>query len=78
MAETDTGSFVESRAVGAATVTAISDGSGRSSIMRELLVPREEWRREIDADDQDEIELGYNVAHVRLGDGVDLDRPRLR
>ncbi len=67
MAEMDTGSFVESRAVGDATVTAISDGSGRSSIMQELLVPRDEWRREIDSDEQDEIELGYNVAHLRLG-----------
>jgi len=67
MAGMDTRGFVESRAVGDATVTAISDGSGRSSIMKELLVPREEWRREVDADEQEEIELGYNVAHLRLG-----------
>lgn len=60
--------FVASRAVGAATVSAISDGAGRSTIMQELLVPRDEWRREIEADDQDEIELGYNVAHVAIGD----------
>jgi glyoxylase-like metal-dependent hydrolase (beta-lactamase superfamily II) len=59
--------FVASRAVGAATITAISDGSGRSSIMKTLNAPREEWRRWVVADDQDEIELGYNVAHVRLG-----------
>ncbi len=62
-----TSGFVQSRTVGGATVTAISDGSGRSSIMRELLVPREEWRREVAADEQDEITLGYNVAHVRIG-----------
>ncbi len=60
--------FVASRTVGAATVTAISDGSGRSSILGSLLVPREEWRREVDADERDEITLGYNVAHVRLDD----------
>jgi glyoxylase-like metal-dependent hydrolase (beta-lactamase superfamily II) len=59
--------FVASRAVGAATVTAISDASGRSSIMQTLNAPREEWRREVVADERDEIELGYNVAHVRLG-----------
>lgn len=58
---------VSSRIVGAATVTAISDGSGRSSILGSLSAPREEWRREVDADEQDEIVLGYNVAHVRLG-----------
>ena len=68
MSGTNIADFVASRAIGAATVSAISDGSGRSSIMRELLVPRDEWRREIEADDQDEIELGYNVAHVAIGD----------
>lgn len=68
MSGADTASFVASRTVGAATVSAISDGAGRSSIMRELLVPRDEWRRAIDADDQDEVELGYNVAHLQIGD----------
>jgi glyoxylase-like metal-dependent hydrolase (beta-lactamase superfamily II) len=68
MSGTNGADFVASRAVGAATVSAISDGVGRSTIMQELLVPRDEWRREIEADDQDEIELGYNVAHVAIGD----------
>lgn len=82
MSGADSASFVASRAVGAATVSAISDGVGRSSIMQELLVPREQWRREIAADDHDEIELGYNVAHVQIGDAsilIDLgfDDPSL-
>ena len=62
-----TAEYVASRTVGAAIVTAISDGSGRSSILGSLPVPREVWRREVDADEQDEIALGYNVVHVRLG-----------
>jgi len=67
MTTSDMPAYVTSRTVGAATITAISDGSGRSAILGSLAVPREEWRREVDADDWDEIILGYNVAHVRLG-----------
>jgi glyoxylase-like metal-dependent hydrolase (beta-lactamase superfamily II) len=74
VATTSTPQFVASRTVGGATVTAISDGSGRSSVLRALLVPREEWRAEVDADEHDEVVLGYNVAHVRLGaDSVLID-----
>ncbi len=67
MSSIDTTAYVASRAVGQATVSAISDGAGLSAIMQALLVPREEWRREVEANDQDEIILGYNVAHIRLG-----------
>ncbi len=67
MSSMATSDYVSSRTVGQATVSAISDGSGLSAVMQALLVPREEWRREVDADDRDEIILGYNVAHVRLG-----------
>lgn len=67
MGTSDTSQFVASRTVGAAVVTVISDGSGRSSIMQTLNAPREEWRREVNADEHDEITLGYNVAFVRLG-----------
>lgn len=67
MSSMATNDYVASRVVGQATVSAISDGSGRSAIMQALIVPREEWRREVEANDQDEIILGYNVAHVRLG-----------
>jgi len=67
MSSMDTTAYVASRTIGQATVGAISDGSGLSTIMQALLVPREEWRREVEANDQDEIVLGYNVAHVRLG-----------
>lgn len=60
--------FVASRQVGEATVSVISDGSGRSTIIKLLLVPEAEWRREVpDADADGEVVLGYNVAHVRLG-----------
>ena len=62
-----TDAFVASRTVGDAVVTAISDGSGLSTIIKTLEVPEEEWRREVDADAAGEIELGYTVAHVRLG-----------
>ncbi len=62
-----TAEYIAARTVGAATVTAISDGSGRSAILASLPVPRKVWRREVDADERDEITLGYNVAHVRLG-----------
>jgi glyoxylase-like metal-dependent hydrolase (beta-lactamase superfamily II) len=65
--ENATPPYVASRTVGDAVVTAISDGSGHSSIMRALLVPRETWRALVPADEHDEIILGYNVAHVRLG-----------
>ena len=67
MSSMATSDYVASRTVGQATVSAISDGSGLSAVMQALLVPREVWRREVDADDRDEIILGYNVAHVRLG-----------
>lgn len=67
MTAQDTAEFVASRTVGEATVTAISDGSGRSTILASLNAPPEEWRREVDADENGEIVLGYNVAHVRLG-----------
>ena len=67
MADTTTPPYVVSRNVGEAVVTAISDGSGLSAIMRGLLVPREEWRALVPADGNDEIILGYNVAHIRLG-----------
>jgi len=67
MSSIDTTAYVASRTVGQATVSAISDGAGLSAIMQALLVPREEWRREVEANDQDEIILGYNVAHIRLG-----------
>lgn len=60
--------FVASRAVGNATITAISDGSGRSTILKSLSAPPEEWRREVAVDEHDEVVLGYTVAHVRLGE----------
>jgi glyoxylase-like metal-dependent hydrolase (beta-lactamase superfamily II) len=60
--------FVASRPLGEATVSVISDGSGRSTIIKMLTVPEAEWRREVpEADADGEVTLGYNVAHVRLG-----------
>lgn len=63
-----TSEFVASRRVGDATVTAISDGDGLSTIIKALEVPEEEWRREVAADEHGEVRLGYTVAHLRLGD----------
>lgn len=60
--------FVESRRVGEATVTAISDGTGYSTIIKALMVPEELWRREVEANDEGEVLLGFNVCHVRTGD----------
>jgi glyoxylase-like metal-dependent hydrolase (beta-lactamase superfamily II) len=60
--------FVTSRAVGAATVTIISDGSGRSTVIKQLEVPPEQWRAETDVDANDEVVIGYNLAHLRVGD----------
>ncbi len=67
MADTTTPPYVASRTIGEAVITAISDGSGLSTILRGLLVPRDEWRSLVPADENDEIILGYNVAHIRLG-----------
>ena len=60
--------FVAARRVGPATVTCISDGAGLSNILKLLPVPEAEWRREVEADADGNVRLGYNVAHVRLGD----------
>lgn len=62
-------SFFTSRRIGDATVTVISDATGRSTIIKNLVgVPEEVWRREVEADENGDVRLGYNVAHVRLGD----------
>ncbi len=60
--------YLASRRIGDATVTVISDATGLSTIMTRLVgVPDEVWRREVVADANGEVQLGYNVAHVRLG-----------
>lgn len=62
-------SFFTSRRVGDATVTIISDASGLSTIIKNLVdVPEEVWRQEVEADENGDVRLGYNVAHVRLGE----------
>ncbi len=61
-------SFFTTRRVGDASVTIITDGVGRSTIMKQLAgVPEEVWRQEVEADENGDIRLGYNVAHVRIG-----------
>jgi glyoxylase-like metal-dependent hydrolase (beta-lactamase superfamily II) len=62
------GEFVASRTVGDAVITGISDGQGLSTIIKTLEVPPEVWRNAVAVDENDEVRLGYNVAHVRLGD----------
>jgi glyoxylase-like metal-dependent hydrolase (beta-lactamase superfamily II) len=61
-------SYIASRQVGDATVTIISDATGLSTIIRDLAdVPEAAWRREVEADANGDVRLGYNVAHVRIG-----------
>jgi glyoxylase-like metal-dependent hydrolase (beta-lactamase superfamily II) len=61
--------FLVSRQIGNVTVSIISDASGLSTIIKQLDgVPEEVWRHEVEADANGEVRLGYNVAHVRLGD----------
>jgi glyoxylase-like metal-dependent hydrolase (beta-lactamase superfamily II) len=62
-------SFVSTRRFGGATVSIISDGSGKSTIVRMLEVPEALWRPAApDADAEGEVVLGYNVGLVQLGD----------
>jgi glyoxylase-like metal-dependent hydrolase (beta-lactamase superfamily II) len=69
MSEIRPADYVASRRVGDATVTAITDASGMSTIIKMLEgVPEEVWRREVEADANGEVRLSYNVAHVKLGD----------
>ena len=61
-------SYVSTRQFGAARISIISDGSGRSTIIKSLLVPEPEWRRDVpEADAEGEIVLGYNLALVEIG-----------
>lgn len=68
MTDATTASFVATRQIGDATVTIISDATGLSTIIKDLVgVPESSWRREVAANDDGEVRLGYNVAHVRIG-----------
>ncbi|HEY3083608.1 MAG TPA: MBL fold metallo-hydrolase [Chloroflexota bacterium] len=61
-------SFVSTRRFGDATVSIISDGSGKSVIVKQLEVPEAVWRPAVpDADAEGEVVLGYNVALVEIG-----------
>ena len=61
--------FTATRTFGDANVLLISDGSGRSVIVKSLEVPEAEWRPAVpEADAEGEITVGYNVALVRVGD----------
>ena len=61
-------SFVSTSRFGDASVSIISDGSGKSTIVRQLDVPEAVWRPAVpDADAEGEVVLGYNVALVELG-----------
>ena len=61
--------FTSTRAFGDVSVSLISDGSGRSVIVKSLEVPEAVWRPAVpEADAEGEITVGYNVALVRAGD----------
>jgi glyoxylase-like metal-dependent hydrolase (beta-lactamase superfamily II) len=60
--------YVESRRFGEATVTLINDGSGLSTIVKQLTVPEAEWRRFVpEASARGEIVVNYHAAHVAIG-----------
>ncbi|HEY3109705.1 MAG TPA: MBL fold metallo-hydrolase [Chloroflexota bacterium] len=59
--------YVESRRFGEATVTLINDGSGQSTIVKQLTVPEAEWRRFVpEASARGEIVVNYHAAHVAI------------
>lgn len=69
MSEFRPADYVASRQVGDATITAINDASGLSTIIKILMdVPEEVWRREVDADANGDVRLSYTTAHLRFGD----------
>jgi glyoxylase-like metal-dependent hydrolase (beta-lactamase superfamily II) len=60
--------YLATRRIGDATITVISDATGLSTILSRIIgVPPEVVRREVSSDANGEVQLGYNVAHVRLG-----------
>lgn len=67
MTPSTTPDFVARRQIGEAIITGISDGTGLSTIIKTLEVPAELWRRQVPVDANDELILGYNVAHIQLG-----------
>jgi glyoxylase-like metal-dependent hydrolase (beta-lactamase superfamily II) len=69
MTEYTPADYVAMHRVGDATISAISDATGLSTILKILVgVPPEVWRREAEADENGDVRLGYNVAHLRIGD----------
>lgn len=68
MSDQSSGSYVQTRQLGDARVSIISDGSGLSTIIQQLMVPEAAWRAAVpEANAAGEVVLGYNVAHVALG-----------
>lgn len=59
--------YVEARRFGDATVTLINDGSGQSTIVKQLTAPVSEWRRHApEASARGEIVVNYQAAHVAI------------
>jgi glyoxylase-like metal-dependent hydrolase (beta-lactamase superfamily II) len=70
--------YVQSRALGDMTVTAINDGT--LALPVELTVPEEVWRQAIDADARGKIPVDIHVLLIQTGDAtilvdVGLDEP---
>src|ERR1700694_1844147 len=58
---------VWTRQFGRARVSVISEATGWWPIERALVdVPEETWRREIPTNREDQLEIGFNLAHVAL------------
>jgi glyoxylase-like metal-dependent hydrolase (beta-lactamase superfamily II) len=68
MASVPASSYVASRAIGKATVSVISDGLGRSTVIKQLTVPEPEWRAAVpEADAAGEIAIGDASILIDLG-----------
>jgi glyoxylase-like metal-dependent hydrolase (beta-lactamase superfamily II) len=71
---TQTEPFIDSRKLGDATITVISDGGLHWA--PKFPVPEVEWRQAIpEADEQGRVWLGLNVVVVRLGDALVIIDP---
>src|SRR5258708_30909309 len=60
-------SHIWTRAFGDIHVSVISEATGWWPIDRAIVdVPEAEWRREIPTNAEDQLEIGFNLAHVTL------------
>jgi glyoxylase-like metal-dependent hydrolase (beta-lactamase superfamily II) len=74
MVSASTSQFVDSRRIGDATITIISEGI--LPWAPRLQVPEAEWRRAMpEADENGVVQFGLNLAHIQIGDASILVDP---